>query len=218
MTASCSPRGAPDKQIKIWDVESGQLVRTQTTYDVVNDLSFFPQNNNYLISVSSGRNTGYPIYIWNNILGGYSDSHEVEGGVSSVIVSADGNVVVTPHINGPISFWIPGSEDGEYVLNETIGQEWTNMKNTVVAINPDVSQLVIGTIANDTSYLGSAVIAPDSTKPDATWTSELSYPARKLLFTGDGKYLVALLEKNSREHQLVVLNAITGEILHEVEA
>ena len=212
--------GGKDKQIKIWDAESGQLLRTINAYDAINDLAFYPDNNKYLASASSGKNTDYALYSWNTFEGGYSDSDTVSGGINNAFFTSNGSLLVTTHINGPLSFWIPGEDDGTYDLYQTIGAEWEEqgLKDIAVTINPEVSQLVMASSVADSFYLASAMIAYDSTRPDATWTINVSYHVRKLQFTGDNKYVIALEEVSSSKKEIVVIEALSGNVMAEFEA
>lgn len=211
--------GGKDKQIKIWDVESGQLIRTINTYDAVNDLAFFPNNNKYIFSVSAGKNTGYPLYIWDTETGGYSDKHEVEGGLKNIILTLNGELLVTPGIRGPLEYWIPGSEEGVYDFYQTVGAEWVSFKDIVVAMNASLTQLMFITTVYDTQYVAASVPMGDTTLgSELNYQLILNYPMRKLLFTGDEQYLIGLGGKNENSLKIMVLNARGQNIEQEFDA
>ncbi|NEQ68332.1 MAG: hypothetical protein F6J86_28865 [Symploca sp. SIO1B1] len=112
--------GSSDKTIKLWDIETGQEIRTLRGHNQeVNSVSFNPDGN--VLATGSGDKT---IKLWDVEMGQEIRTLQGQGFgfVYSVSFSPDGNILATGSSDKTIKLW--DVETGQEI--RTLGQGWVN--------------------------------------------------------------------------------------------
>jgi WD40 repeat protein len=133
--------GSSDETIKIWNLATGQLLRTLTFTD------YFSENNVYSVAISPDGKTlvgsSETIKIWNLATGQLLRTLTVRSGsVRSIAISPDGKTLVSGNADGTIKIW--NLATGQLLRTLTGHSDkppsWVNS----IAISPDGKTLVSG--------------------------------------------------------------------------
>ena len=127
-SVSCSPdgqriaSGSDDKTVKLWDVSSGELMKTLKHSDVVNSVSFSPDGKH----VASGSDDK-TVKVWSVESGECVTTFEGHSGwVTSVSFSADGASIVSGSGDNTVKVW--GKKEDKEIYLQSIKYAVENIK------------------------------------------------------------------------------------------
>ncbi|MEQ8994891.1 MAG: trypsin-like peptidase domain-containing protein [Coleofasciculus sp. B1-GNL1-01] len=202
-------RDRSSTSIKIWNVNTGQLLRTLTSYEYTGRV-FISSNSNILASIHDYK----IVRIWNLNTGKLLHEVDHEEQVTTVAISPDSQIFVSGSSFGTLKIW--NLSTGE-LLRTLSGQGVIN----VIEFSPDNPILISGSWSSRDS-IGS----PESTVDDATlqmwnWqTGELLGTLIENYGTIDSLALepYGQLLASTSKNEIKIWNLQTGQLLRTLEA
>lgn len=193
--------GAKDKTIKVWETQTGNLLRTLEDHNnSINALAISPDGQ-YIASGSQDTN----INIWELLTGNLVE--ELRGHKKSVEVvffSPDGKCLLSSGKDSSVKIWEVKS--GKLLRELRWAYDWKYQ----MALTPDQKYLINGS-ANGTTH-----VFDFSTGEDLK-TMETIEHQKLIVFSPDGKYLIGALDR-TWANTLNVFNFNTGLLLWKISA
>ncbi|MGE0007683.1 MAG: caspase family protein [Parvibaculaceae bacterium] len=208
--------GGSDGTMKLWDVETGRLIRTFPAHlDDVTSLAFFADGSRVLSG--SGDKT---VKVWDvksgQLLHTFDDHRSV---VTSVAVSRDGTLIASGSVEGTVRLWSAVTWKPVHTLTEH--KCWVN----AVAFSPDGRRVISGGGSRYTDVLelcdDNNLRVWDVATGSLLHTLGHACHVNAVAFSNNGKLIVSGSGNDSNEtcadNSLKIWDASSGEILRTIE-